>query len=118
MASTRAERRPVEAPSAVYSRSQHYRALTYQRPTAYNRELRTTGRGAFPESVRAPSRVSYGRLICAVGLSARDHLLAYLTAQRQAGADIELRVDERVEGGIAGIRCHAAERRGIGRKQV
>jgi hypothetical protein len=38
------------------------------------------------------------RLIRAVGLGARDHLLAYLPAQRQPDTDIKLCVNEGVEG--------------------
>ena len=37
-------------------------------------------------------------LVRAVGLGARDDLLAHLPAQRQPGIDIKLRVNERVEG--------------------
>jgi hypothetical protein len=37
-------------------------------------------------------------LVRAVGLGASDDLLAHLPAQRQPGADIKLRVNERVEG--------------------
>ena len=57
-------------------------------------------------------------LICAVVLSARYYLLAYLTAQRQPGADIKLGVDERVERGVARVRSHAGQSHGIGWEQV
>ena len=37
-------------------------------------------------------------LVRAISLGARDNLLAHLSAQRQAGCNIELRVNQRVEG--------------------
>ena len=54
-------------------------------------------------------RACMGRLasVRAVGLGARDNLLAHLPAQCQPGIDIQLRVNERVKGRHTGIRRHA-----------
>ena len=56
--------------------------------------------------------------IRAVVLSVGDYLLSYLPAQAEADIDVELRVNERVKRGIAGVRCHGRQCRGVSREQV
>lgn len=73
------------------------------------RELTCFGRGA--ESGVFPS-------ICAVGLGAGNDLLTHLAAQRESGADIELRMNQRVEGGSPGVGSHRLQGRSVGGEQV